>query len=87
MAKIKRPNFMCIGAAKSATTTLFEILKQHSMIGVSSFKEPHFFDNTINYEKGIDWYLTSYFSHLQDEEIIADSLNINTSDLMNMIVR
>jgi len=72
MAKIKRPNFMCIGATKSATTTLFEILKQHSMIGVSSFKEPHFFDNTINYEKGIDWYLMSYFSHLQDEEIIAE---------------
>ena len=72
MVKIKSPNLMCIGATKSATTTLFEILRQHSKIGVSSFKEPHFFDNIINYDKGFDWYLMSYFSYLKDEEVIAE---------------
>jgi len=44
MAKLSSPHFLCIGAAKSATTSLFNILKQHPLISVSSFKEPHFFD-------------------------------------------
>ena len=38
MAKINSPNFMCIGAAKCATTTLYNILKQHPQIGLSLFK-------------------------------------------------
>ena len=43
------PNFMCIGAAKSGTTTLYDILSQHPDIFTPSFKEPHFFDIPINY--------------------------------------
>ena len=38
------PNFLIIGAAKSGTSALFEYLKQHPQIYVSSpLKEPHFF--------------------------------------------
>ena len=50
------PNFMCIGAAKSGTTSLYDILKQHSDIFVPSFKEPHFFDIPSAYKNGISWY-------------------------------
>jgi hypothetical protein len=38
------PNFLIIGAAKSGTTALYEYLKQHPQIYMSSpIKEPHFF--------------------------------------------
>jgi hypothetical protein len=37
------PNFLIVGAARSATTTLFYHLEQHRDIVMSSIKEPHFF--------------------------------------------
>ena len=49
------PNFMCIGAAKSGTTSLYDILRQHSDIFIPSFKEPHFFDIPSVYKNGISW--------------------------------
>ena len=63
------PNFLCIGAPKSGTTSLFEILKQHPEICVSSFKEPHFFDNNINWDKGLAWYEESYFSNVKNNVV------------------
>ena len=66
------PNFLCIGAPKSGTTSLFEILKQHPEIGLSSFKEPHFFDNNVNWEKGLDWYKKNYFSGLESCKSIGE---------------
>jgi hypothetical protein len=65
------PNFMCIGAAKSGTTTLYDILKQHPEIFIPRFKEPHFFDIPENYKNGIKWYEKSYFSKA-NKKIIAD---------------
>ena len=47
------PNFMCIGAAKSGTTSLYDILRQHSEVFLPYFKEPHFFDNHSIYKNGI----------------------------------
>ena len=72
MVKVNEPNFMCIGAVKSATTSLYEILKQHPLISVSSFKEPHFFDNSKNYQKGKQWYLKSYFSNIERSQAIGE---------------
>jgi len=40
---MKMPNFLIIGANKSGTTTLYNYLKQHPEIYLSSLKEPHFF--------------------------------------------
>lgn len=37
------PNFLIIGAAKAGTTALYQFLKQHPQIYMSSLKEPHFF--------------------------------------------
>ena len=61
------PNFMCLGAAKSGTTTLYDILSQHSEIYIPSFKEPHFFDIPENYNNGIEWYEKNYFSNINNE--------------------
>ena len=66
------PNFMCIGAAKSATTTLYDILRQHPEVYIPSFKEPHFFDIPENYENGIEWYKKNYFKQVKEEKCIGD---------------
>jgi len=65
------PNFMCLGAAKSGTTTLYDILRQHSDIYIPSFKEPHFFDIPENFANGLQWYKKTYFKKA-DKKIIAD---------------
>jgi hypothetical protein len=72
MDEIILPNFLCLGAPKSATTSLFEILKQHPEIGLSSFKETHFFDTDINWNKGKKWYSDSYFSNLTTKKRIGE---------------
>ena len=48
------PNFIIIGAAKSATTTLTTILPQHPDFFISKPKEPKFFGRY--YSKGWSWY-------------------------------
>ena len=65
------PNFMCLGAAKSGTTTLFDVLRQHPDVYMPAFKEPHFFDIPENYNNGIEWYERNYFRKA-DKRIIAD---------------
>lgn len=66
------PNFLCIGSPKSGTTSLFEILKQHPEIGLSSFKEPHFFDTDLNWKKGVDWYKKNYFGGLESKKAVGE---------------
>jgi hypothetical protein len=48
------PNFIIIGAAKSATTTLTTVLPRHPDFFISHPKEPKFFGRS--YDKGWDWY-------------------------------
>ena len=66
------PNYLFIGAAKSATTTFFDILKKHEDIFVPKFKEPHFFNIDENYLQGLDWYKKTYFKDINNESIIID---------------
>jgi len=65
------PNFICLGASKSGTTTLCNILRQHSDIFIPTFKEPHFFDIPENYKNGVKWYENNYFKNANNK-IIAD---------------
>jgi hypothetical protein len=48
------PNFIVIGAAKSATTTLTRVLGRHPDIFMAKPKEPKFFGR--RYDKGWNWY-------------------------------
>ncbi|MDA0764959.1 MAG: sulfotransferase [Proteobacteria bacterium] len=66
------PNFMCIGAAKSGTTSLYDILRQHSDVFAPSFKEPHFFDTPSVYKNGVKWYSKTYFNNVKNEKCIGD---------------
>lgn len=58
--KLKTPNFIIIGAAKSGTTTLYEYLCRHPQIYMCTPKEPDFFSVDANYAKGMDWYYSLF---------------------------
>ena len=45
MKKVKKPNFIIIGAMKAATTSLYTYLKQHPDVFMTNIKEPMFFNN------------------------------------------
>ena len=54
------PYFICIGVQKSATTTLYDLLKTHPDIYLPHKKETKFFQYDEEYEKGIEYY-SRYF--------------------------
>ncbi|MFB6258216.1 MAG: sulfotransferase [Flavobacteriales bacterium] len=56
------PDFLCIGAQKAGTTTLYEYLAHHPEIYVPEQKELNFFNVASTYKKGKDWYEKEFFS-------------------------
>jgi len=72
------PNFIIIGAAKSATTTLTTILPQHPDIFISKPKEPKFFGRY--YKNGWNWY-SSRFKQGRAYELRGEGSTMYTSNL------
>lgn len=66
------PNFLIIGAAKAATTTLASMLSQHPQAGIVAGKEPHYFSMDMQYRKGWSWYLQR-FSHCRGKLAVGDA--------------
>lgn len=65
-----KPNFLGIGAQKSGTTWLYDILVKHPEVYMPhDKKEIHFFDN--NYSKGREWYL-KFFENVSNEKAIGE---------------
>jgi hypothetical protein len=56
------PNLICPGAAKSATTTLFDILKNHPEIFLPNLKETNFFAYDHLYRFGLKCYEKEFYS-------------------------
>jgi hypothetical protein len=54
------PDFIIIGAMKSATTTLHEQLARQPGLWMSRPKEPNFFSDDENYAKGPSWYASCF---------------------------
>lgn len=54
--KNKLPDFIIIGGARCGTTSLSACLNQHPDIGMAKIKEPEFFCENKNWEKGLPWY-------------------------------
>ncbi len=69
---MREPNFLIIGAAKSATTSLASLLDNHPEASISRPKEPHFFSMDDRYQAGWLQYL-SLFSHCGNEIAIGDA--------------
>ncbi len=55
------PNYLILGAAKSGTTVLFDILGQHPQVFHPFTKEIKFFNNDRNYARGVEWYRNTCF--------------------------
>ncbi len=55
------PSFVCAGTFKAGTTTLHDMLVQHQQICLPLPKETYFFGSKNLYEKGLDYYLTTFF--------------------------
>jgi len=66
------PNFIIVGAQKSGTTTLYDILAQHNDIYLSSTKESKFFVDEEKYNRGIEFYSNEYFSNYNGEKAIGE---------------
>jgi hypothetical protein len=65
------PTFFLRGAPKAGTTSLYEYCAEHPEVCMSRPKETGFFFE--NYEKGIDWFSETHFSHYQGEEAIGEA--------------
>lgn len=57
---LKLPHFMIIGAMKSATSSLQDQLIQQPGLFMCEPKEPNFFSDDEQYEKGLEWYSSLY---------------------------
>ena len=74
------PNTFVIGAMKSATTSLCELLDQQDDVFVARPKEPDFFSRDEVYAKGLDWY-RSLFKSAGQCPVIAEGSTSYTKNL------
>jgi hypothetical protein len=65
-------DFICIGPGKSGTTYIYNVLKNHPEVGLSSSKETLFFEKYYN--KGIEWY-HNFFDFSQNRKILGEISN------------
>ena len=56
------PNFLIIGAQRSGTSSLYEYLGQHPLVGSAIRKEIHYFD--LNFHTKLAWYVAHFPSRL-----------------------
>lgn len=73
--EMRLPDFLIVGAARSGTTTLHELLRSHPGIYLPRKKrpEPHFFLRDEEYQKGIHYYALTYFSRVDRSQIAGES--------------
>lgn len=72
------PNLFVLGAARCGTTTLHSYLSDMSEICMSDPKEPIYFECEsfhfeCEYEKGLEYYRQTYFTHWRNERIIGEA--------------
>ncbi|MBM9605760.1 sulfotransferase domain-containing protein [Desulfopila inferna] len=78
---IYKPDFILIGAMKCATSTLHEQLSLHESFFMTTPKEPSFFSDIENYDKGSIWY-QSFFKKAGHGQVKGES-STNYSKLPN----
>lgn len=66
------PDFLVIGAAKSATSTLATLLAMNPRIFISPTKEPEFFAVDDVFERGIEWY-RELFRGAGDDQLCGEA--------------
>jgi len=68
----RRPDFVIIGAMKSATSTLHTQLAAQPGFFMSTPKEPNFFSDADIWARGLDWY-EGLFAGAAPDELCGDS--------------
>ena len=66
------PNFLCIGAQKCGTTTLWHILDAHPDICMAQPRETRFFYDVLQFAEGIQKYEIRYFSHWAGQSAVGE---------------
>jgi len=70
---MRLPNFICVGAQKAGTTTLYHLLNQHPDICLPQKKETHFFLNgTDKYSQGLKWYSSRFFDTCPQNTVVGE---------------
>jgi len=67
------PNCFLVGAAKSGTTTLTDLLTQHPRVYLPFAKEPRFFSNDDFYNRGFQWFQDMYYSKARGFPVRMDA--------------
>ncbi len=67
----KSLDFICIGAAKSGTDTLFELIRNHPRIYIPPDKEVPFFSDDDVYNSGVSKYMKTFFSKVDDKTLVG----------------
>ncbi len=65
------PDFLCVGAQKSGTTSIHDILNAHPEVFVPREKELHFFDDNKNFTRGHEYY-ERFFKAVQNETAVGE---------------
>jgi hypothetical protein len=68
----KKIDFIVVGAAKSGTTTLHDLLSKHPKVCLPAVKETHFFDIDSNYDRGLDYYMSFFKNRSGGESVIGE---------------
>ena len=67
------PEFICVGAQRCGTTTLWEKLNQHESLFLPKNKEIHFFDNREgHWDLGLDWY-QNHFENAPKDAVCGEA--------------
>lgn len=64
---------VAIGAAKAGTTTLFELMRQHPAVAVTSVKETNFFFDDAKFLNGFSWFLDTYYPNSTDKRVLFEA--------------
>lgn len=68
----KLPEFIIVGAMKSATTTIYEQLRQLDGVFMPTLKEPNFFSDDSQFDRGLSWY-RQQFEGAGSSDIIGEA--------------
>ena len=69
----KKPDFFIIGAAKAGTTSLYDILSQHTQVYFPFDKEPAYFCDDEYFSRGDEWYLKTFFEKAREQQICGEA--------------
>jgi hypothetical protein len=69
---MRLPDFLLIGASKAGTTTLYEYLRQHPQVYMTTPKSLSFFSRDEIYAQGINWY-ASFFQEAEPNQVCGEA--------------